>query len=344
MGMDPEGATALAEQAVEVARKVTCSEEYEPVWALLRQIAADGVTSLRLGTSLVDSSDPVARATGCDLLGLASGLDEAIREAAAGVLLSLAAAENDTDVQWSIARALGATGDQRAVPVLVALSDHADPDVRFQVAAALPRVWAGDPDGVDILAMIRLTGDPDPEVRNWATFGLGFLIDVDTVAVRAALWARTSDDFDEARAEGVRGLARRHDRRSVTLLAELLDDEGGAHVLTFLAAAVLCAPELLPHLQNYDPKDIGVADALSACDPVARDRRDELAVALLGAVHRQLPGADLGLYADWFEPGLTLDVRIGGETHSWSVESLLERAGGDPERAARLAIADTTSR
>lgn len=92
-------------------------------------------------------------------------------------------------------------------------------------------------------------------------------MNTDTEAVRAALWARTSDDYAEARAEGIRGLAQRRDRRVITMLAELLDDEDGAHVHTFHAAQVLGAPELLPHLLKYDPADYGVAEAIRACDP-----------------------------------------------------------------------------
>jgi HEAT repeat protein len=339
----PEDAAALVEQAVEVAREVTCPEEYESVWALLSQVALDGAVSLRLGTNLLGSADPVARATGCDLLGVASDLHEAVREDAATAMLSLAAVEDDDDARWSIARALGATQDRRAVPALVSLADHADPDVRFQVASALPLVSPGDPEGADILALLRLTRDPDPEVRNWATFGLGFLVEIDSLAVREALWERTGDTFREAREEGIRGLARRHDPRAVALLAELLDDEDGAHVHTFQAAAILGAPELLPYLENYDPEDIGVAEALSACDPAARDRLDELAAALLRALHRQLPSADVALYAHRFDTGLTLDVTISADTRSWSVEALLKQAGNDPEQAARLALAGATS-
>jgi hypothetical protein len=223
-----------------------------------------------------------------------------------------------------------------AIPV-----DLADSDVRLHIATTLPSEWSGGPDGADVATMIRLSEDPDPEVRNWATFGLGFLMDVDSEAIRAALWARTGDDSGEVRAEGIRGLARRHDRRAVPLLAELLDDEDGAHVLTFTAAAVLGSPELLPHVLNYDPADAGVAEALAACDPVTRGRRDEMAAVLPDSIARQLPGADVALFAECFEPGLTLKVSAGAETFHWSVEALLKRAGGDPEEAARLAAGDT---
>jgi len=343
--MDLQEARNLADQAVRTARDVTGPEEYEAVWALLARIAPDSAAAVELGVELVASADPVARATGCDLLGLASERHEAVRDAAARAVLSIAEAEDDTDALWSIARALGRTGNPAAVPVLVALAGHADGDVRFQVALALPSVWDGDPDGVAVRTMIALTEDPDPEVRNWATFGLGFLMEADTVAVREALWARTGDDDNEARAEGVRGLARRHDRRAVSLVAALLDDEDGAHVHTFYAAEMLGAAELLPHLLEYDSGSLGLADAVAACDPEVRERRDAFGAAVLDLVCRELPGADVALYADWFESGLVLDVTVGADAYRWSVESLMARAsGGDVEQAAVLVVADVTGR
>jgi HEAT repeat protein len=341
--MDLQDARKLADQAVRTARDVTSPEEYEAVWALLAQIAPDAATALELGTQLLSSDDPAARATGCDLLGLASERHESVQESVARAVLSIADTQTDPDTQWSIARALGCTRDRTAVPKLVELAEHVDGDVRFQAALALPSVWAGDLDGAAVPTMIRLTEDPDAEIRNWATFGLGFLMDVDTPAVRAALWARCGDDNPEARAEGIRGLARRHDRRAVPLLAELLDDEDGAHVHTFHAAEILGAPELLPHLLEYDEDGLGVADALAACDPQARDRRDEFAAAILDAVDRELPGADVAVYADWFEPGLTLDIAVGPDVCQWSVEALSARAGGDPAQAARLVADDLTT-
>ncbi|MER7752133.1 HEAT repeat domain-containing protein [Kitasatospora sp. NPDC097643] len=341
--MTPNDAAAVLVQAVEVARTVTCPEEYQAVWALLEPLAADAALSLRLGTGLLGSADPAARATGCDLLGLASDRDESVRGDAASAMVSLAAGESDDDVQWSIARALGATQDERALPVLVSLSEHDDPDVRFQVASSLPSVVTPSPEDPGIPVLIRLTGDPDPDVRNWATFGLGFLVDVDTPAVRAALWERLGDDCRDAREEGIRGLARRHDERAVGPLAELLDDDEGADLHTFEAAAVLGARELLPHLENYDPQSPWVAEALTACDPVLRARQDEAAWELLGTVQQRLPEAKVSLCAPRFDAGLTLDLATAGDAFSWSVGALLERSGGDPGRAAALVVADATS-
>ncbi|MFI9099242.1 HEAT repeat domain-containing protein [Streptomyces fildesensis] len=118
----------------------------------------------------------------------------------------------------------------------------------------------------DVAALLRLMRDPDAEVRDLATFGLGFLMDHDTPQIRQALWERLSDEDQETREEAVRGLAMRGDGRVTEQLADLLRAES-SHVHTFAAAAALADPVLLPLLRNYDPEDPGVTEALLACDP-----------------------------------------------------------------------------
>src|SRR5262249_16743405 len=53
----------------------------------------------------------------------------------------------------------------------------------------------------------------DESVRDWATFGLGQLIERDTPKLRAALLVRLEDPDEKTRIEAVRGLARRGGRR-----------------------------------------------------------------------------------------------------------------------------------
>lgn len=194
---------------MEVARGVTDPEEYDAVWQILGQVAEDGEASLRYGIGLLGSPDPVTRSVGCNLLGCASDRHESVRDEAASALLGLVPDETDADVAWSLACALGRTADERAIPVLVSLAGHPGADVRCQVAQALPAVATGDFGGIEVGVLVRLTGDPDADVREWATFGLGSQLAVDTPAVRAALWARIRDDSDDVREEAVFGLARR---------------------------------------------------------------------------------------------------------------------------------------
>ncbi|MFJ1705518.1 HEAT repeat domain-containing protein [Kitasatospora sp. NPDC088346] len=283
--------------------------------------------------------DPAARTVGCRLLRRAGNRHAEVRAGAATGLLALFPAERDRTVRDLAVHALAATQDERAVPLLVALAEDPDPGIRQAVAESLAHVAPDLPNEPEVAALIRLTTDPEPEVRNWAAFALGFQLPVDTPAVRAALWARTTDDHPEARGEGIRGLAVRHDPRAVPLLADLLEWSEG-DPLSLRAAAVLGAPALLPRLRALDPRTPGLDEALAACDPVARRHLDDRAWALLEDVQRRLPEATAALSAERFEPGLDLTVTTADGPLHWSVGPLLARADGSLARAVELVLTD----
>jgi hypothetical protein len=324
--------------ALSAARVADQTGDWDEYGTLLWRAAADGAGSLPLGLELIGSDDPVERGTGCDLLGHASDRNEAVRAGAATALVALAGRERESRVLSSLARAIEMTYDQRAVPVLVALAGHPDAEVRRRVAGSFAGIATGLPDGPDIRALIGLTRDEDPEVRNWATFTLGFQAEADSPTIRAALWDRTTDENADAREEGIRGLARRHDLRIVPLLAELLDDPEGAHVHTFHAARILGAPELLPALLEYGP---GIATAaVKACDPRQRAQSDTSAWELVCALHRLRPDLDAAVSMERFDYGLSLGLDAACGSVRYDVESLLARADGEPARAAELVASD----
>ncbi|MFD8733963.1 HEAT repeat domain-containing protein [Streptomyces sp. NPDC059618] len=215
---------------------------------------------------------------------------------------------------------------------------HPDDGARRSVAGS--GAVTGTPDGPDIRALIALTRDRDPRVRDEATFTLGFQTEADSPAIRDALWERTTDACAEVREEGIRGLARRRDPRAVPLLAHLLADPGGARTLTFTAAQIMGAPELMPALLEYDPDDVGVTAAVNACDPVRKARLDAVARELLSALDEIRPDLDASVYMERFEPGIFLGLGASVGVSCYSVEELLERAGGDPAYAAGLVASD----
>lgn len=199
----------LIAEAVELTRNATCPGDYDQAWELVVKAAADPDTAGEKGLAMLESLDPVERKIGCDLLGCLAELHESLRETVLFAVLDLAGSEGDRAVHASIARALGATADDRATPELLRLAGHPDEDVREYVAWALPVDPAASDAVVEVL--IRLSADAADEVRNWATFALGSGCQVDGKAIREALWARVDDDFGEVREEAVTGLARRLD-------------------------------------------------------------------------------------------------------------------------------------
>ncbi|GAA2207416.1 hypothetical protein GCM10009850_028740 [Nonomuraea monospora] len=203
----------LIAEAVELIRNATCPGDHDQAWELVAKATDDPVPASRLGFSLLSSDDRVERKVGCDLLGSLAQVDASLREPVLFAVLGLLASETDHAVHASIARALGCTGDERAVPGLLRLAGHPDGDVRAYVAWSLP--ISPDADDAVIEVLIRLSADPEDEVRNWATFALGTQCEADGAAIRDALWARVGDAYGEVREEAVAGLVRRGDRRIV---------------------------------------------------------------------------------------------------------------------------------
>lgn len=149
-----------------------------------------------------------------------------LRQQCANALLELATREKDAPILKSIGIALSHLGDARAVEAMGPFATHPSADVRYGVVLALSVHEAG----VDTL--IQLSGDLDQDVRNWATFALGSQLEqVDTPALRDALFARVEEADLELRGEALLGLALRKDPRVI----EPLRREFTSGVITVLA-------------------------------------------------------------------------------------------------------------
>lgn len=160
------------------------------------------------------------RCLGADVLGQLGVETRPYREVALPILIGLLD-DPDNDVANSAAVALGHHHEPRAVEALVAKRAHPSEDVRYGVVFGL--LGLEDPRAID--ALIQLSQDQDAQVRDWATFGLGTQIEVDTPAVREALTARLDDPDPQARGEALVGLARRGDPRVVKALVEALSED-----------------------------------------------------------------------------------------------------------------------
>jgi len=331
----------LIDEAVTASRLLRSADEYEAVWVPLRKAAEAGAAAIDTGLEMLGSGDPVIRATGCDLLGTVFNGSDEPRRAVAAALVELAGRESDPDVLWSVAGALHFASDPIAIPILIGLAAHPDSNVRFQTAHALTSAMADHPNDKGVEALLRLTADRYPEVRNWATFGLGRQMEIDGPEIRDALWARVGDSYEDVRVEGICGLARRHDRRALSLVADLLaqDDQ---YVWVFAAATWLADESLLPLLERYE-RDTITEPAIIQCDPARRAVRDEICAQVLRLVQAALDERRPRLTAslscdvwDYESPILNIDPTDGGKV--WYVVGVLEMCAGDPDAAARRII------
>jgi HEAT repeat protein len=228
---------------------------WELIEAIVDECPDDVLTaSLRL----LGDDRPRARALGADVMGRLVGLDPGARPVILAALLDRLAAEADPGVVASVVAALGHVADPSPLPRVVALAEHEDAAVRLAVAFAVASIGLRPLPHEARHALIRLSADAEPEVRDWATFGLGTLSGEDGPEVRAALLARTHDPCRAARAEALFGLAVRRDPRAVPHLIQALESPA-VDCLELDAAAEAADPRLLPALWALQRSGLGDA-------------------------------------------------------------------------------------
>jgi HEAT repeat protein len=322
----------LIEEAV-AARRVLTPETTDAVWDPLRRAADAGAAAVEAGLRMLHDADRDVRVVGCELLAECCNGRQAPTEEIAGALIELGARETDGEVHWSLATALGFTRDPAAVPTLVALAGHEDEDVRYQAARSLPDVAGERRDDLVVETLIKLTTDPNPDVRNWATYGLGRQLEDDSTTIREALWAATTDPEHDAWEEAACGLARRRDRRALPLIRKLLGEED-PHVWVFDAAEALGDPTLLPLLEPFARE--GLEKVFAACDPDQQAARFRAAHAFLDLLQKSFdehdPGRVATLSSCRLDTGLILST---GDDDGviWSASAILDGADNDPAKA-----------
>lgn len=125
---------------------------------------------------------------------------------------------------------------------ILGLAHHPDENIRFAVAVALGSYL--EPSSTEMRC--ELANDEDDDVRDWATFGLGSLHEVDTQEVRATLWRKLNDPDADVRGEALVGLANRKDERVIPVLLSLQNSDSRVYELD--AAEALANAQLLGRL------------------------------------------------------------------------------------------------
>ena len=195
------------------------------------------------------SGCPQERSLGANILGQLGVPERAFPDESVALLGEMARRETDSEVVGSVCTALGHLHHPGAVEPLLRRKRHSEAEIRFRVAMAL----GGHEEQPAIDGLIELSTDPDEDVRDWAAFGLGTQIDLDTPQIREALCARLDDPDEVTRAEALVGLARRKDERVIATLLEALRPERlnefePRQDLVLEAAEEIADPRLIPAL------------------------------------------------------------------------------------------------
>jgi ADP-ribosylglycohydrolase len=222
--------------------------------------------TIEMAQQLCKSIKPGERMLGADILGQLGvySQHDAFHEERLTILLDLLEQEQEAEVLSAACSALGHLGDPRAIGPVARLKGHADADVRHSVVFGL----LGHEDEQALDTLIELSHDETSDVRDWATFGLGSQVDIDTPAIREALVARLTDPHRDTRGEAMVGLARRKDERVIgPLIAEIGSQEVGSLALD--AAYEIADPRLCQALLALKA-DIGEDEelerALQSCN------------------------------------------------------------------------------
>ncbi len=168
---------------------------------------------------LILQKDEGQRKVAADVLAQGRAKDKEFSEECVKFLLDAMMHEESPKVLSAICNALGHHRAANAVGALATLQDHPDASVRLAVVHGLSCLE----NPVAIAALISLSADSDRDVRDWATFGLGSLTEVDSVQLREALLARMTDNDEEISGEAMVGLAVRGDVRVAEPLLKVIN-------------------------------------------------------------------------------------------------------------------------
>jgi HEAT repeat protein len=179
---------------------------------------------------LCKSDDSKKIALGADILGQLGTPKLPFKKESLSTLLNLTEtnlrfSENDKDITafQSVIFALGRMENKKARLRILDFKNHASEEIRLAVVHGI----SGIEEKPEIQALIKLSNDSDGDVRNWATFGLGNLIETNTQEIRDALFERLQEKIgdelcDEIRGEALLGLALRKDERVIEPLIKEL--------------------------------------------------------------------------------------------------------------------------
>ncbi|MDB5337942.1 MAG: repeat-containing protein [Planctomycetaceae bacterium] len=225
----------------EIISAILCESDEDLRWALIVILHHRGsLDVLQAAESLCQSQCLQERSLGAHLLGQLGSPERTYPKQCLEILLGLLNREREATVLRSVITALSHLGEPRAIS---RFASHFNPDVRFSVAFAL----GGETDARSIQLLIQLSEDSDSDVRDWATFGLGTLLALDTPEIRDALFVRLYDEDDDTRSEALVGLAHRKDLRIIPALKQELSS-GCVGTLAVEAAQLIASLQLVPEL------------------------------------------------------------------------------------------------
>jgi hypothetical protein len=154
--------------------------------------------------------------------------------------------EKEPEVIMSILYGIGHNNEKLDKAQIKKLCSYTDTNSSL-IKEGLVFSLLGKNDADAIKTLIFFSTDKLSYIRDWATFGIGSLIEKNTIEIRNALWKRINDKHQDVKLEAIAGLAKRKDIRVKEIIKrELLGGEYG--ILLFEAILDLKDKDFLPLL------------------------------------------------------------------------------------------------
>ncbi len=165
-------------------------------------------------------------------------------------LLAMLENDQDTEVLEAVINSLGLVCNEEACLAVIPFAQHPDDAIRL----AAVRSMSGGVDSEESMAkvaraLIPRCQDQNPEIRDWALFGIGSQMDLDSPGIREALRRGLSDENYDASCEAMAGLARLGDPAAFPAILHVLNAESVGR-LVVESAAELGDPRLSSSLDK----------------------------------------------------------------------------------------------
>jgi len=197
----------------------------------------------QLSKKLVYSKDSVNREIAASILSQ-FGYKTRLYKGESVYLLSKLLADKNEDVICNTIYAFGHRKCTRYADKLASFGTSKS----LQIKEALAFALGGYENQKSINTLILLMKDKNDDVRNWSTFSLAQITELNTKKIRDALFESLDDEESEVRGEALLGLALRKDERVIKVIIEDLQSH-------FYGSWIFDAIVEMPHreyIQYYD--------------------------------------------------------------------------------------------
>jgi hypothetical protein len=218
-------------------------------WENIRELRSRGTElTFKECIKLSTSKNPKYREISIDILAQLGLPPRPFYKESKKLFFDLLLKEKNIDVLISIFYAISHNNDNlnlNNTKIIANFKNKNDANIKKAIVFAL----LGVNYKIAIETLIMFSDDKSPEVRNWATFGLGTQIEKNTKEIKNALWARVEDENIHARSEAIIGLANRKDKKVNEQIGKEIAKQS-FNALIFDAITTLKAKEFLPTLKK----------------------------------------------------------------------------------------------